>query len=86
MSSARSACIGSRNPDPGKSPIRPKQYREALDATKGHGAYDHLICPTYEDVGDGEEVHVQEELEEEIEQLKEVPNPGQPTKKISGGA
>ena len=39
------------------------------------------MCPTCDDVGDNEEVHVQEELEEEIEPLKEVPSPSQPTKK-----
>ena len=48
-------------------------------AERGYG--DRLLCPTSEEVGDDEEVKVQEELAEESEQLKVAVDPGQPTKK-----
>ena len=40
-----------------------------------------LVAPTFDDVGDNEEVLVQEELDTEVEPLKTAPDPGQPTKR-----
>ena len=48
-------------------------------AERGYG--DRLLCPTSEEVGENEEVVVQEEQTEESEQLKVAVDPGQPTKK-----
>ena len=48
-------------------------------AERGYG--DRLLCPAGDEVGDNEENHVQEELDEESEQIKVAVDPGQPTKK-----
>lgn len=66
---------------PCKPPLRLSKHREALATTIGHGEYDHLRCPTCDDIGDGEGVQTQEEPEEETEPLNEVPDPSQPAEK-----
>jgi hypothetical protein len=48
-------------------------------AERGYG--DRLLCPTSDEVGDNEEIQVQDELDEESEHVKVAADPGQPTKK-----
>ena len=65
----------------GTTPIRPSSFCNARPTTAERGYGDRLLCPTGDEVGENEEVKVQEELEEESEQVKVAVDPGQPTKK-----
>ena len=63
------------------TPIRPSNICKARRATAERGYGDRLLCPTGEEVGDHEEIQIQDELSEEAEQIKVAVDPGQPTKK-----
>ena len=63
------------------TPISPSILCKARRITAERGYGDRLLCPTGGEVGDNEEIQVQDELDEESEQIKVAVDPGQPTKK-----